>query len=155
MAESDYRPKPDDVAAVLASRTFTKGTVVGSDNNLAGTFNENTRPTAAQVEPLISQAMTEVAPGVVDNSSTTKATYGLAKTAVARRAAMLVMVSFFEEDLEDASSSWDELEKLYKDALNQLDSIQPDSNSTAKGFYSLPLLSSAQVAQREYENGTL
>jgi hypothetical protein len=143
MPVEDFTPEVAEVGAILASRTYAKGTLVGSDGNMAGTFDETTRPTAEQVEALRGQALTEVAPHVVDNEDTPEPVYSLAKTAVARRTAMLVLFSFFEEDLEQASGSYDELEKLYKDALASLEALQPESSASRKGVFSIPMRSPA------------
>lgn len=141
MPVSDYTPTVEEVASVIATRTFTNESIVGSDENLAGTFNEDTRPTDKQAEAKIAEALTEVAPRVLDNEDTTDQVYDLAKTAVARRAAHLILVSYFEQELDDANNVVDEVLQLYKDALEALGDEQGDSEQTAKGIYSIPMRS--------------
>jgi hypothetical protein len=157
MPVTDYTPSVKEVAAMLVSRTFRSGTVSQQEGNLVGDFDETTRPTKVQAQALIAQALNEVGPKINEppaGQEQLPGVYALAKLAVARRAAMLVLVSFFDEDLEQASSGYDELERLYKEALADLENLQADSVGTRKGIVSVPVMSSYE-ADRCREGGGL
>lgn len=144
MPPVDYTPTVTEVARILASKTFVDGTLVGSDNNLAVDFTDDTRPTADQVDSVIGDALTEVAPKVIDNDLTTEGVYGLAQLAVARRAAMLVYVGWFKDEADD-EDDYETLRQLYLDVLADLAGAQPDTGSTTRGIYSVPMRTSNYV----------
>lgn len=133
---ADWTPTTAQVAAIVADHTQRNEGTHGTTSNVVGNFTAETYPTGTQVTPLITQAETETAPHVLaDPSDSVEA---LANLAASRRAAMLVIHSFFSEQLENPES-YEALRQLWLDALGGLDASQGDTGQTRKGIYSIPL----------------
>jgi hypothetical protein len=97
------RPTVDDVAALENTRT------VGPNGQEIGTFTADTRPTAADVEKLIDQALEAVLSQLPTRFGTSY--YERTKHNVALYTAILVEGSFFREKLDEGSV------ELYRDLL--------------------------------------
>lgn len=133
-----WAPTVAQVAAIVADHTYRNEGTVGEANNIVANFTSETSPTASQVAPLIDQAVTETAPHV--NVGPSEAVSSLATLAAARRAAMLVLFSYFSESLAEGTA-YDDLRQLWLDALAGLDASQGDTGQTKKGIYSIRLVS--------------
>jgi hypothetical protein len=89
-----YRPLVADVAALIRSRTKpTDGQVP------AGTFTTNTRPTAEEVENLITQAAAQVEAAFIGDIPASSEDD--AKRAITLRVAQWVEISYYPEQVED------------------------------------------------------
>jgi hypothetical protein len=88
------RPSVIDVAILERTRTISAG---GAE---LGTFDETTRPTAAEVEELIDVALNEVLLQIPANID--PAAYSPTLRLIALRAATLVEISFFRDQAEAA-----------------------------------------------------
>lgn len=100
-----FVPSVDDVGAIL--RTRTKDNV----GNETGTFTANTRPTDQQVLTLIGQAYDDVV-GVIDDDIPATA-FRDARSAIALRAAMMVELSFWPDQVPLGRSPYAQLKELY------------------------------------------
>jgi hypothetical protein len=109
---SDYAPVVQDVGNILRARTKTRA---GAE---VGTFNADTRPTDVEVEGLINRALGDVA--MVIGSDTPAAVWDDAKSVVALRAALLVELGYFPEQLNTGRSPYPQLKVLYDDDLKNL-----------------------------------
>lgn len=124
------RPTVEDVAILLRTRTV-KGvaTGLGADSGSGDftTFDSTTRPTAVEVELLISHAAEEVAaalPDIVEHQ------FWLAiRRTVALRAASLIEQSFFRE-----SAVASELDQMFTADLRALQAAIPRETAIAFGF---------------------
>lgn len=109
-----WTPSVAEVAALIRARTKVAG---GKE---LGTFTEDTRPTAADVERLIQQAVRRVA----TNTGADPCTANLqldATAAAALYTAMLIEQSYFPEQTTGTSgNSFTSLEKLWKDQISML-----------------------------------
>lgn len=127
-----YRPRVEDVAALVRARTKpTDGQVP------LGTFNETTYPTGEQVESLITQAVLEVDARIGTVGPTLRARAG---NVAALYAAMLVELSYFPEQIDTDQSPYDRLKELYDQALAGLLAAVL-GNSPRKGLYTVPVRS--------------
>ena len=135
----DWEPTTASVAAIVADHTYGNAQVVGGAGTIVGDFTGDTTPTAEQVIPLIAQAVVETDAHVLPDPS--EKIRALAELAAARRAALLVLYSFFSESLAEGNTGYDELRQLWLDALAGLDTSQDDTAQTRKGIYSIPLAS--------------
>lgn len=100
-----YRPSVADVGALLHDRTRD------GDMHELGTFTDETRPTAEQVERIIDTAIGLIAPRL---PATLQAHLtGPARHAVALQAAILIEGSYFSRDVADGNSPVE----VYQDAL--------------------------------------
>lgn len=129
-----YRPLVGDVAALIRTRTKPR-----DGQEYLGTFNENTTPTADQVESLISQAV-----GAVDGTvgPVSDALEARAGNVAAIYAAMLVELSYFPEQIDTDRSPYEKLKELYDQALSGLLAATL-GNSPRKGIFSVPMRSAA------------
>lgn len=109
MADQDMRPAVAEVATLMHSRTF----VMGSPH---GTFDDATSPTEGQVEALIDEAMIHVNADV-GTVGPDDEILPIARTLVTLRAAELIEISFFRNDVEDANSPFQRYRQLYDDML--------------------------------------
>lgn len=116
MAPPPYRPSVDDVAAEL--RTRTRGPDTYDSDGTEGTFTDETRPTAVQVDELIDRALALLAPrlGTVPTSL-----HETAKAIVCLRAAMLVERSYFPEDVEEDRGVYTSIRDELSEALAAYD----------------------------------
>jgi len=109
---SDYAPAVQDVANVLRARTKdTNGQEVG-------TFTAETRPTDAEVTGLITRALNDVA--MVVGPDIPPLTFEDAKPVVALRAALLVELGYYPEQINTGRSPYPQLKDLYDGDLKNL-----------------------------------
>lgn len=138
------RPSVDAVAALLRARTKD------DSNNEVGTFNDGTRPTAAQVESLIDHATRTVLAAVPIGAPA--AEYGDAVRALAAiRAAMLVELSYFPEQISGDNSAYAELKRLYDDGLGGFGGLLTGQDPAIAGIASIPIRSSV-MTEAEWED---
>jgi hypothetical protein len=112
MATDPRRPSVDQVASLIRARTKD------AEGREVGTFNEETRPTAEQVEDHISNAVGLLAPRwplELDDSF-----YPAVQTLTAYRAAMQIEKSYFPEQVRSDRSPYDQLREEYQDDLAAL-----------------------------------
>ena len=112
MATDPLRPSVDDVASLLRARTKD------AEGREVGTFTEETRPTADQVEVSIGNAVSLLAPRwplILDESF-----HPAVKALTAYRAAMQIEKSYFPEQVRSDRSPYDQLREEYQDDLAAL-----------------------------------
>lgn len=113
MPASDYTPTVAAVGAILRARTKDV------DGNEAGTFNDDTRPTGAQVTSIITTAVQDVEDFV--GSEIDEELYDNAASAATYRAAMLVELSYFPESVgNNDKSMYDRLKDLWEEKIKAL-----------------------------------
>lgn len=120
MPVSDYTPTVDSLGALLRARTKTKG---GAE---AGTFNpeasvgtsEETRPTAEGVEEQIATALGDIS-GIIGVDLEAKYVEP-ARRVAALRAALLIELSYWPEQVNSDRSPYDQLKVLYDEAWANL-----------------------------------
>lgn len=113
VAPSSETPTLEEVGALLRTRTTARGGTAE-----LGTFTPDTRPTGDQVLDLINKAVWKVAEKVGTNLP--DALLDPAREAAALRAAMLVELSFFGDQIRAGRSPYNELKKLADEALADL-----------------------------------
>lgn len=132
----DRRASVSDVAALLRARTFN------DEADQEGEFTADTRPTAAQVAATIRTSYDEVVARLGQEVDEEDELYPFVRNVVALRAAMAIELSYFPEQAdEDRETIYKELKALYDEGLSFLISALPDTGSSAKGFYSLRVVS--------------
>lgn len=111
-----WTPSVASVGALLRARTTGEG-----DTEL-GTFTTATRPTAAQVTELIMDAVGEVATqvGKLDQDCHTDLMRAKASTMAKYKAAMLIELSYFPEQVGAKNSAYDQYERLYDKGMGGL-----------------------------------
>jgi hypothetical protein len=107
-----FVPTVDNVGAIL--RTRTKDDM----GNELGTFNADTRPTDQQVLDLIGQAYDDVV-AVIDDDIPQES-YRDARSVIALRAAMLVELSYWPDQVPLGRSPYAQLKELYDEVLPRL-----------------------------------
>lgn len=112
MPVSDYTPDLTQVADYIRTRTRTAG---GSE---AGTFNvaaaaeqDRTKPTAEQVQGLINRSIGRTS-GVI-GADVLAAHHESAKNVTALRAALLIELTYFPEQVATGRSPYAQLKELY------------------------------------------
>jgi hypothetical protein len=115
---TNIRPTIDDVAALLASRTTDANGVE------AGTFTNQTRPTAAQVETIIDQAMSSTIAAlrwpVTDEYASD------VRDLIALQAALLIESSFYRGELDADDSVFRQYQAMYLSGVQTLrDNLAP------------------------------
>jgi hypothetical protein len=109
----EWKPSVDQVAALVWARTKVTG---GKE---VGTFNENTRPTAAAAQAIIDTAV-----GLVAGSFTSSPCSGTLRESARRYAAlyasMLIEASFYPEQTETSGSSFQAHLKLWERGVDKL-----------------------------------
>lgn len=113
MAEATFSPTVDDVAALIRARTKIPG---GGE---AGTFTDNTRPTKAEVERIIEQAVDHVAAGVGGEPCNAQLVQS-ATAAASLLAAVIIETSYWPEQAEARGSAAARLEKLFDTRMKSL-----------------------------------
>jgi len=113
MAEATFSPTVDDVAALIRARTKIPG---GGE---AGTFNANTRPTEAEVEKIIEQAVDHVAAAVGGEPCNSQLVQS-ATAAASLLAAVIIETSYWPEQSENRGSAAARLEKLFETRMKSL-----------------------------------
>lgn len=101
-----YTPVIADVGALLRARTKD------DDGNELGTFTTNTRPTDAQVSVLIQNAQDFVTAAV--DTDIPELAWPMARSVIALRAAMLVELSYFPEQIPTGRSPYENLRVMYE-----------------------------------------
>lgn len=98
-SEAEWWPSPDDVAAILRARTKPS-----DGQSHLGVFNANTRPTADEVEALISQVGGQIN-AVFAAAEIPETSWEAAKQAAVLKTAYLIELSYFPEQGEETSPS--------------------------------------------------
>lgn len=112
MPASDYKPTIEQIGALLYERT------ADSVGNKLGTFTETTRPTATNVSSIIERAVGTVSSTV--GNEIPESCWEMARSLVALRAAMLIEVSFFPEQIRADKSPFESYRKMYEFDLADL-----------------------------------
>lgn len=112
MPISDWTPSVEDIGSILRARTKDR------NGNEIGTFNADTRPTAAGVQEQIDLAMGKISPLYREDIS--ESTFSPAIRAAALKAAMLVELSYFPEQVATGQSPYDQLKDQYAEAWEDL-----------------------------------
>jgi hypothetical protein len=113
MAEATFAPTVADVAAYIRARTKVPG---GKE---VGTFTVNTRPTEAEVELLIAQAVDPVAAAIGGEPCNDQLTQS-ATAAAAMLTAILIESSYWPEQAEARGSTAARLEGLFDKRMKAL-----------------------------------
>jgi hypothetical protein len=114
MPLEDWTPATTDVAALLRARTKD------TNGNEVGDFNDDTRPTGAEVESLISSAVGEVSSRIGTDTPCEAGLLQRSKGSAALYAAMLVELSYFPEQVRTDRSPYDRYKELYDDGITSL-----------------------------------
>lgn len=107
-----YLPLVSDIGALLRARTKDS---MGQE---LGTFTSNTRPTYDEVQRLILQAAGDVT-SLTDYDIPVEV-YRQASGVIALRAAMLVELSYFPEQVATGRSAYNQYKEMYDDMLARL-----------------------------------
>lgn len=113
MAEPTWTPTVAAIAALIRARTKIPGA------KEAGTFTDMTRPTAAQVEELIAQAVDHVE-AAIGGDPCNDSLRDSAGAASAMLAAILIESSYWPEQAEARGSSATRLESLFNARMKAL-----------------------------------
>lgn len=127
-----WRPTVADVGALLRARTKTAGGL------RPGTFTDDTEPTAAQVEDLISRAAADVFADL-EADPVPLGRHQKARYLTALRAAMYIELSYYPEQVNTDSSIYDELKALYDADLVKLKDAIVDVDEDGSPDAPLPL----------------
>lgn len=112
MPTSDWMPVVADVGNRLRARTKD------TNGNEVGTFTADTRPTDQQCQALVLRATADVAMRV--GAELPSAVWDDARSVASVRAAMLVEMSYFPEQIGTANSPYAQLKALYDDDIKSL-----------------------------------
>lgn len=110
MPATDYEPTLEQVGARIRARTRS------TNGNELGTFTENTRPTADEVNQIIVMALSDIAADIgaeIPDGEAREAAQSLASLYVA----MQVELSCFADEVRKGQSPYDELAELYKNRV--------------------------------------
>lgn len=113
MAEATFKPTVAEVAALIRARTKIPG---GGE---AGTFNDVTRPTEAEVESIIAQAVDHVA-AAIGGEPCNEQLKQSATAAAGLLAAVIIETSYWPEQAEARGSAAARLEKLFDSRMKSL-----------------------------------
>lgn len=113
MADATFSPSVDDVAALIRARTKIPG---GGE---AGTFTEQTRPTKAEVEKIIEQAVDHVGAAIGGDPCSDQLKQS-ASGAAGLLAAVIIETSYWPEQAEARGSAAARLEKLFDSRMKSL-----------------------------------
>lgn len=108
------RPTVDDVALILRARTKDSAGIE------VGTFDQDTRPTAVQVEEQIDASYALVCTRLPPITDLPASLLPAVAAVVAYRAALRVEKSYFPEQVRTNRSAYDELRQEYLDDLTPL-----------------------------------
>ena len=111
------RPSVEDVALLLRARTKD------SNGNEVGTFDDDTRPTAEQVEEQIDAAVALVGMRLPPTDQLPVALQPAIAALVAYRAALRIEKSYFPEQVRSDRSAYDQLKEEYTDDLTALQEV--------------------------------
>jgi len=109
---SVYAPTVSQVAALLRARTKNAFSVE------LGNFTDETRPTDEQVRDIIPQAMQDVATAVGSPIPAVYRAEALALSAL--RAAMLIELGYFPEQIVTGRSPFEQMRLMYEDQIERL-----------------------------------
>jgi hypothetical protein len=138
---SEVRPTVGELGAFMRARTVA----AGSAGNELGTFTAATRPTAAEADGLIDQAVSAVlmrtGADIPDRFVTQT------RFVVLIHAAMLVELTFYRNEVSRDQSAYAQYEQLYKDTAAALLGAIADEDpaSPEAAFFSVPIATSSQV----------
>lgn len=110
MPVADYTPTNAQVAALMRTRTKTR--LTGEQ----GEFTADTRPTDDQVEEIIGAALQEVSTFIGDDIP--EEVWTRAATLTSYKAAMLIELSYFPEQVKTDRSPYDAYERMYNKLLD-------------------------------------
>lgn len=113
MTEATFSPTVDDVAALIRARTKIPG---GGE---AGTFTEQTRPTKAEVERIIAQAVDHVAAAIGGEPCNDQLIQS-STAAAGMLAAVIIETSYWPEQAEARGSAASRLESLFNARMKSL-----------------------------------
>ncbi len=138
---SEIRPTVAELGAFMRSRTV----IAGSGGNEAGTFNANTRPTAAEADLIIDQAVDAVL--MQTGAEIPDRLIAQSRYAVLLYAAQLVELTFYRNEVNRDQSAYAQYEQLFKDTIAGLRGAIADMDpaSPQAGFWSVPTLSPRQA----------
>lgn len=97
MAAPDWAPTPDQVAALMHSRTRGRDSIAATAAREQGRFTTTTRPSLTQATNLIELACNDVAVAFAGRSPCTATLRSAAGTAAAYRTAQLIEASYAPE----------------------------------------------------------
>lgn len=120
MDAPDWMPEPDQVAALLRSRTRGRGSIGAASAAEQGRFTTTTRPTAAQVVELIELATMELNGRFAGRSPCTEVLRAAAQVVTVFRAAQLVELSYFPERVGAADGMFAALGELWDDSVTSV-----------------------------------
>jgi hypothetical protein len=129
MPIADYTPALDDVGGLVRSRT------VDANGNELGTFVDGqTRPTASEASVMISEAVNESYPVLGEDipdapGSDPNALRTSAKRIVALRAAALVELSYYPEQVARGNSPYEQYMTSYNQGLERLEAAIAEVNA--------------------------
>lgn len=136
MPTSDYTPTVEEVAALLRARTKDN---LGQE---VGTFNESTRPTGAEVESMIANAVTDLASALgadlpdaadEDQAGDVDAYRNYAKRLAILSTAMDIELSYFPEQVESGRSAYEAYERRYNTGLERLTEAVGEAHGGREG----------------------
>lgn len=143
-----WLPTADDVAALLRARTKD------STGRELGTWSDDTRPSTTEVESIIVLASRQTIGTTYDGGPCD----ALVAAATCYRAACIVELSYFPEQVRSDRSPYDELKQLLDETIVSLRECQASgggngSGTTGEGYtyHSLPLV--PETLARYYANG--
>lgn len=135
-----WKPTAADVANMLWTRTVTP------TGEHLGVFSNSTRPTATQAEALLNQAVLDVAMSI--GNTIPSVCLAAAKNVATIRAAMLIEITYFPEQIGTERSPYDRLKALYDEQLKLLvqviqaeeadEGIDDTTQATGMAQYSFP-----------------
>lgn len=117
MAAPDWAPRPEQVAALMHSRTRGRDSIAARAAREQGEFTSATRPTLDQVERLIELACNDVAVAFAGRTPCTDTLAAAAGTAAAYRTAQLVEASYAPERTNHLGLAHDAFRDLADDAI--------------------------------------
>jgi hypothetical protein len=146
--ESSIRPSLEDLGALLRVRTV----VEGSAGVELGTFNTKTRPTAAEAQYLIDQAVNQTI--LTTGPDIAPKFWQQAKTVVLYLTAQLVELSFYKNEIDKGISAYPAYEKMYEAAIDGLiNSIQGNTAaSPTQSFFTVPIVTKSQARFAALQN---
>jgi hypothetical protein len=115
------------LADVIEVASFLRARTRDQFGNEVGTFNANTRPTESQVVSLIRLAADHVT-ATVGTRELPAGLMRMARTAVALRAAMLVELSYFPEQVQAGRSPYEQLRAMYDAELVRVERAARDAS---------------------------
>ena len=125
-----YLPTLADIGAIMRARTKT----VNGDE--IGTFNDETRPTGEEVNRIILQAANDVTAPIDTDIPVTA--YRWATQAIIYRAAKLIEISYFPEQIATGRSPYPEYNALFDEAIGWLNTAVGREIAEESGVEVLP-----------------